>query len=328
MSRVLGWGLLGTGRINRSLIPAIRNSSRCRLVAVSSRNPETARIYSREWQIPKSYGSYADMLADPEVEVVYNSLPNSLHAEWTLKAIEAGKHILCEKPLAITLAEVDAILAASRRMGVVVTEAFMYRHHPQTIKIQELIKAGLVGKIWLVRSAFSFQLTRKGDIRLDPGLGGGSLWDVGCYPVSITRALLESEPVEVNGWQVLGSTGIDLSFVGQMRFPGEVAAQIDSSFSAPSRQFLEIVGDAGSLTIEQPFTPRGEGEAIFKQDNREDVLTMPEGDAYLGEVEDLAGAVLQGDTPRISLADSRRNTAALLALYESARLGRPVALSD
>ncbi len=159
-TKVLNWGLLSTARINRSLIPPLRASKRNHLLAVASRSQESADAYAKEWKIPRAHGSYEALLADPEIDVIYNPLPNHLHAEWTIKAIEAGKHVLCEKPLALSVDDVDAIAAAAQKHGRVVAEAFMYRHHPQTLKVQELVQSGSLGTLKLLRGSFSFVLDR------------------------------------------------------------------------------------------------------------------------------------------------------------------------
>src|SRR5918996_321877 len=217
-NKVLNWGLLSTARINRALITPLRASKRNHLLAVASRTQESADRYAREWKIPRTHGSYEALLADPEIDVIYNSLPNHLHAEWTIKAVEAGKHVLCEKPLALSVEEVDAIQVASRKHGRVVAEAFMYRHHPQTLKVQEIVQSGALGDLRLIRGSFTYVLSGDGDVRLDPAMGGGSIWDVGCYPISYARMIAGAAPLEVFGWQVIGETGIDETFVGQMRF--------------------------------------------------------------------------------------------------------------
>src|SRR5512133_1486937 len=166
-NKVLNWGLLSTARINRALIPPLQVSKRNQLFAVASRTQEAADKYAREQKIPRAYGSYEALLADPEIDVIYNPLPNHLHAQWTIKAVEAGKHVLCEKPLALSVQEVDAIMAAAQKHGRVVAEAFMYRHHPQTLKVQEIIKSGSLGTLKLIHGSFSFLLTREGDVRLN-----------------------------------------------------------------------------------------------------------------------------------------------------------------
>ena len=174
---VLNWGILSTARINQALIPPLRASDRNRLVAVASRFSERAQAYAREWQIPKAYGSYQELLADEEIDVVYIPLPNHLHVAWAVNAARAGKHVLCEKPLALTAEDVDTIAGTASEAGVVVTEAFMYRHHPQTLKVKALIDEGAIGDLLLVQGSFSFVLDRPEDIRLDPAMGGGSRWD-------------------------------------------------------------------------------------------------------------------------------------------------------
>ena len=323
----LRWGLLGTARINRALIPALRASPRSELAAVASRDRHKGAAYAREWGIPRVLG-YEEMLADRGIDVVYIPLPNSLHAEWTIRAAQAGKHVLCEKPLAVTVEEVDAVAAAAGTHGVVVAEAFMYRHHPQTRRVKELVDEGAIGAVKLVRGAFTFDLTREGDVRLTPALGGGSLWDVGCYPVGYARYLLGAEPVEAFGWQAVGPSGIDEGFYGQLRFGPDVFAQFDSGFRAAFRTRLEVVGRAGTIVVERPFkpTPR-EAILLTRGDTTEEVeVTGPE-ELYLGEVEDMADAVLLGRPAAVSLAESRGNVAALLALYQSARAGAPVALA-
>src|SRR5512138_1361414 len=199
-NKILNWGLLSTARINRALITPLRASKRNRLLAVASRTQESADRYARAKRIRRAYGSYEALLADPEIDVIYNPLPNHLHAEWTIKAVEAGKHVLCEKPLALSVQEVDTMKSAARRHDRVVAEAFMYRHHPQTLKVQEIVKSGSLGALKMVRGSFSFVLSREGDVRLDPAMGGGSIWDIGCYPISYARTVIGANPLEVFGW--------------------------------------------------------------------------------------------------------------------------------
>jgi xylose dehydrogenase (NAD/NADP) len=326
MDKILNWGLLSTARINRALIAPLNASKRTRLLAVASRSQSSADAYARERNIPRAHGSYEALLNDPEIDVVYNSLPNHLHAEWTIRALRAGKHVLCEKPLALTLAEVDALTSASKETGKVVAEAFMYRHHPQTLKVREIVGSGGLGRLQLIKGAFTFTLRREEDVRLRQEMGGGSLWDVGCYPISYARTIVGAEPLEVFGWQVQGPTGIDVSFVGQMRFRNDVHAQFDCGFNSPSRSFIEIIGTDATLNIPVPFKP-GEKEVVqLTRGDQTETVEVRGQELYIGEVEDMADAILLGKPPRVSLADSRGNTAAILALLESAQSGRPVAL--
>ncbi|HXF85480.1 MAG TPA: Gfo/Idh/MocA family oxidoreductase [Anaerolineales bacterium] len=323
MSKTLNWGFLSTARITRALIPPLQASKRNQLLAVASRSQEVADAYAKEKKIPRAYGSYEALLADPEIDVIYNPLPNHLHAEWTIKAVQAGKHVLCEKPLALSVEEVDAIREAARKHGRVVAEAFMYRHHPQTRKVQEIVQSGSLGTLKLIRGSFTFFLTREGDVRLKPEWGGGSIWDVGCYPISYARTVVGEEPLEVFGWQVTGPTGIDETFVGQMRFRNDVIAQFDSSFVIPFHAFMEIVGSEGTLNIPRPFKP-GENEKIYlTRGEKTETIKIKGWELYLGEVEDMADAILLGKQPLISLEDSRANVAVIVALLESARTGKP-----
>jgi len=323
-NKILNWGLLSTARINRALIPPLRASKRNQLVAVGSRTLESAEKYAREWKISRTYGSYEALLADPEIDVIYNSLPNHLHAEWTIKAVEAGKHVLCEKPLALTVEEVDAIRDAARKHERVVTEAFMYRHHPQTLKAQELVRSGSLGDLRLIRGSYTYMLSREGDVRLDPAMGGGSIWDVGCYPISYARSVIGAEPIEVFGWQVTGPTGIDNTFVGQMRFEHEVYAQFDSSFVTPLHAFMEVIGSEGTLNIPKPFKPGTDDKIYLTRGDKTETIHFKGQELYLGEVEDMTDAILLGREPRISLEDSRANVTVIRALLESARLARSV----
>jgi len=324
--RKLNWGLLSTARINQALIPVLKASRRNRLAAVGSRSAKSAKAYARQWGISRAHGSYEDLLADPEIDVIYVSLPNHLHAEWTVKALQAGKHVLCEKPLALTLDEVDQMEQAAVRSGKVLAEAFMYRHHPQTLKVMDIMTSGSLGTLQLIKGAFTFNLTRAADIRLTKETGGGSIWDVGCYPISYTRMVTGSEPVEVFGWQVLGEGGVDESFLGQMRFPDGVWAEFDCGFRSPSRWYMEIVGTKGALSIPSPFKPGLRESITLTRDKAAETIKIPGEELYRGEVEDMADAILSGKKPRVRVADSRGNVAAILGLREAARSGRAVLL--
>ena len=189
---------------------------------MASRTQAAADAYAREWGIPRAHGSYEALLQDPEIDVIYVSLPNHLHAEWTIKALQAGKHVLCEKPLALTLDEVDRNAAAAQASGRVLAEAFMYRHHPQTLQVMEMVSQRRTGHTAADQGGIHIHLEAARDIRLREETGGGSIWDVGCYPISYARMVAGAEPVEVFGWQVLGSGGVDESFLGQLRFPNGV----------------------------------------------------------------------------------------------------------
>lgn len=323
---ILRWGLLSTARINRSLIPPLRASPRNRLIAVASRDLAKAEAYARAWNIERAFGSYEAMLESPDIDVVYISLPNSLHAEWTIKALRAGKHVLCEKPLTTCVEDVDAIAAAAQEAGRIVAEAFMYRHHPQTLKVQSLIAQGAIGDVRLVRGSFTFTLTDRANVRVNADLDGGSIWDVGCYPISYARAMFGAEPIEAFGMSFIGPGGVDETFVGTLRFGENAYAQFDCGFCAPFRTHMEIVGSEGIIIIPRPFKPTAH-ETIYigKASDRLEPLAIEGPELlYLGEVEDMADGILNGSAPRISLHDSRANVAAIVALLRSAREGRPV----
>jgi D-xylose 1-dehydrogenase (NADP+, D-xylono-1,5-lactone-forming) len=259
--------------------------------------------------------------------VVYISLPNNLHCEWTIRAAQAGKHILCEKPLALDVGEVDAMTAAARKAGVVLAEAFMYLHHPQTTMVKQMVDAGAIGKLLHIQGAYTFPLRPEGQTRLDASMGGGSIWDTGCYPISFARYVAGAEPVEVFGWQVLGPTGVDEAFVGNLRFPGDVHLQFDSGFHTPMRPRFELAGTEAILSVLQhPFNPGFNGGIRLIRRDREEIVKVPEQLNYLGEVEDMADAILLGKEPLISLKFSRGNTATITALLRSAREGCAVSL--
>lgn len=324
MKKLLNWGLLSTARINQALIPPLRASERNSLVAVASRDARRAEAYAKQHAIPRSYGSYEALLADPEIDVVYNPLPNHLHAEWSIRAAQAGKHVLCEKPLALTVNEVDRMTEAAQQSGTILAEAFMYRHHPQTLAVQKAVQDGQIGDIQLIRGSFSFTLQRPEDFRWTPEFGGGALWDVGCYPVSFTRMLVGNPPEEVFGWQVATPDGVDQTFIGQLRFSGGVLAQFDCSFNLPHQTVMEIRGTQGILIVPAPFKPDPKQKPYILKDNRKRQITFKNPDLYLGEVEDLADAILFGKSPRVSLSESRENIATLKALLLSARENRVV----
>jgi D-xylose 1-dehydrogenase (NADP+, D-xylono-1,5-lactone-forming) len=322
----LRWGLLSTARINKALIPPLQLSKRNTLLAVASRSQEKATAYAREQKIKRAYGFYEALLADPEIDVIYNPLPNHLHTEWSIKAVEAGKHVFCEKPLALSLADVDAMTAASTRTGKLISEAFAYRAHPHMRKIKEIISSGKLGKIKMVHGSFTFVMTNQDDIRWDPQMGGGALWDIGCYPLSFTRTVLGTEPNEAYGWQVTSPSGIDEVFAGQLRFPGDIFFQLDCSFKIPFHAFMEIVGDEGTLNIPEPFNNAATKKLYLTRAGKTSTIVVKGPDPYQAEVENFADAVLLGKAPATSLADSRLNTAAILAFLESAKTGKPVTL--
>ena len=326
MADKLRWGILSTARINDALLKPLRVSRRNELAAVSSRTQDNADAYARKVKVKRAYGSYQALLVDPEIDVIYNPLPNHLHAEWTIKAVQAGKHVLCEKPLALTVKEVDAIADASGKSGKVVAEAFMYRTHAQTLKVKEIVDGGMLGKVKLIHGSFTFIMTNPDDYRLNPEMGGGGLWDIGCYPLSYIRMVLSTEPVEVYGRQVEGPSGVDEVFSAQMRFPNDILAHFDCSIKVPFHVFMEIIGDEGTLIIPKPFNPGARETLFLIKGSKTETIAVKGTDPYVSEVEDMSDAILLGRPPRVSLADSRGNVAVTQALFESARTGKPVTM--
>lgn len=322
----LRWGLLSIARINRAVVPPIQSSHRSELSGVASRDLAKAQAYAHQWGIPRAYESYEAMLADPDINVVYNPLPNHLHAAWSIKCAEAGKHVLCEKPFALSVAEVDQVAAAAQANGVVIAEAFMYKHHPQTLKVLDLLAQRAIGDLIAIKGAFTFTLDRAGDVRWSPDWGGGSIWDVGCYPISFACLIAQAAPVEVFGWQQLGPSGVDVAFVGQLRFAGGLVAQIECGFSSPYRTWLEVVGTQGALYVDKPFRPAGDVAISLNYEDRVEIVKVRDHALYQGEIEDMECAVLDGQPPRIPLADSRIVVAAISVLLESARSGQVVRL--
>ncbi len=324
------WGLLSTARINRRLIPAIRASARGRLVAVASRTPAAAQVYATEWRIPLAFGSYAALLASDAVDAVYISLPNHLHAEWSLRALEAGKHVLCEKPLALSLAEVDAMIAASQATGRVLMEGFMYRCHPQTKLVGEWVRSGRLGVVRQVRGVFNFPLQpRAGNVRLVPTYGGGCLWDVGVYPLSLAQYILGAAPTQAAGWQWVGETGVDEWFAGQLLYPAGQTAHITAGFRGAFETRAVVVGDDGRLEIARPFVGLEETKesVIFVgRDGARQELPIPSQNLYLGEVEDIHAAALDGVPTTVTLAESRAHVQTVLALYHAAQTGQVVTI--
>jgi len=325
------WGLLSTAHINRRLIPALRGSRRGELVAIASRSLPAARAYADQWKIPLAFGSYEEMLSSGKIDAVYISLPNHLHAQWSIRALQAGLHVLCEKPLALSLSDVDAMTNASRENNRCLAEAFMYRHHPQTKIVAEWVSSGRLGKVVLIRAAFAFALQDSENVRMIPEFGGGSLWDIGCYPVSLAQLILGEAPEWVSAAQVLGPSGIDETFSGQMRYTHGALAQFTCSFHTPFFMAAEILGEKGRLELKKPFLGMDDGRrhlTYYSSDGESQVVSVPKQKLYLGEVEDMHAAILDGTPNLLTLEESRCHVQTILALYESARQGQSLLVNQ
>jgi xylose dehydrogenase (NAD/NADP) len=259
MRAPLRWGILGCARITRrGLVPGIRASGAGVLHALASRDPATARARAAEFGIPRAHDSYEALLEDPDVDAVYIPLPNELHRPWVIAAADAGKHVLCEKPLALDGPEAEGMVAHCRDRGVLLMEAFMWRHQPRALQLRRLIREGAIGALRLIRSSFSFPIAA-GDWRLDPARGGGALWDVGCYGVSAARFFAGAEPADVRSIAHVGPTGVDLTLTALLEFPGGVLATVDCSFEQPYRCSCELVGTRGVIEVPDAFLPPAQG---------------------------------------------------------------------
>ncbi len=321
------WGLLSTANINRHLIPAIRASRRGDLVAVASRTQERADEYAQEWDIPTAFGSYDQLLQSGAVDAVYIGLPNHLHAEWTIRALRSGLHVLCEKPFTLSLKEMDAVIDAAAETGKVVAEPFMYRHHPQTKLLGEWVQDGRLGDVRLVRGVFSFIVRQRDNVRLVAEYGGGSLWDIGVYPISFAQYVFGGPPTHVSGFQMLGDTGVDEMFTGQLRYAGDRLAQVSSSLCTTQHTAFEIVGTEGRLHLSRPFVGVEAGRITYHPaQGQPEILEVPDKALYLGEVEDMHAAILDGAEPYLSLQETRDHIRTTLALYAAARSGQIIEL--
>jgi xylose dehydrogenase (NAD/NADP) len=315
------FGFLTTANIGDRVLRGARKSDRVEVVAVGSRDLRRAETHARERGLERAYGSYEELLADPDLDAVYIALPNVFHVEWAIRALEAGKHVLCEKPLARDPTEVERAFDAAERAGRVLMEGFMYRHHPQMRKLRELVDDGAIGELRVVRATFSFVLDRPADVRWDPELGGGSLLDVGCYCVSGCR-LLAGEPEVVYAEQTLAPSGVDVRFAATLRFPNDVLGHFDCGFDTLGRS-LEAVGPEGSLHVPDPWIVDTWGLEL-RRDGEIERIEVEKRNKYQLELENLADAIRGEAEPLLGRAESVGQARALDALLRSAADGRPV----
>ena len=324
-------GLVSTANINKEILRGAAESDLVDVVAVGSRDGAKARAYATEHEIERAHASYEDLLADDAVDAVYVSLPNGMHHEWTMHALAAGKHVLCEKPYTRNAAEVEEAFAAADAAGLVLTEAFMYRHHPQTATVRELVADGAVGKLCAVKSTFTFPLDDLSNVRALPELDGGALMDVGCYCISGIR-LIAGEPEHVRGEQVTGTTGIDMAFHGILRCANDVVGQFEASFRSPKRQRLEIVGEDGVLTVEAPWRVDWGGKVTLarrsggEEATEVETVTVDTASSYRLELDNLADAVAGRAPALVGSDDALGQARTIEALYRSATEGRVVEL--
>ncbi|MEA2332297.1 MAG: hypothetical protein QOH58_2435 [Thermoleophilaceae bacterium] len=316
-------GLLSTARINELLVGGARQVDEVEVVAIGSRDRARAEQQAAALGIERALGSYEAVLEDPDVDAVYVALPNALHVEWSIRALEAGKHVLCEKPMARSPEQVERAFDAAEAAGKVLTEAFMWRHHPQARLLRELLPR--VGELRTVRAQFSFPLSRAGDVRLSAQLEGGALMDVGCYCVSGTR-LVAGEPLEATGQQVTGGDGVDMRFAATMRFAGDVLAHFDCAFDVTDRAELEVAGSEGALVLRDPWHAHDPVIEVRGADGLLEQVEAERGDAYAYELRDFAAAAAGERPPLFGRVDAVGQARAITALYESAASGARVAL--
>ena len=324
------WGILSTANIGRkAMIPALKASEMAEVRAVASRDLDKARQFADELQIAQAYGSYQDLLEDDEIQAVYIPLPNHLHKAWSIRAVRAGKHVLCEKPLALTAEDCEEMKSTAEAHGVLLMESFMYRHHPRIIAAREMVKSGKIGELKIIDTAFTFRLKDENDIRWKPEMGGGAVMDVGCYCINICRLMAGREPQVVQARAEWASSSVDEELVGMLDFGGGLMAHFDCGFNMESRQRCIIAGTDGYLSLPRTFTP-GIEETIIKVHKGKNSLVKHRFDGvdeYRLIAEDFMRSIAKG-TPPYDANDAAANMRVIQACLESARQnGSPVVIS-
>jgi D-xylose 1-dehydrogenase (NADP+, D-xylono-1,5-lactone-forming) len=318
------WGLLSTATIAADLLPGFRRSPGNELVAVASRDDRRSRAYAETHSIPTSYPRYDDLLADDAIDAVYIPLPNALHAEWVRKALECGKHVLCEKPLTPTADEAEQLFRLAEEKGLALAEAFMYRYHPKTLRVRGLLQEGAIGELRTIRTSFTFRVADPStDIRYSAELAGGALRDVGCYCVSFSTFAADAAPVEVHGVARMAATGVDERFYGTLVFPNGPVAQFDCALDLPLTLGVTLVGSEGEIRVPMPWYAHLEPHSIHLTRAGETVEIDGRGpNAYELEIEDLA-AVIRGERPpQIPAEETLRNLRVMESLRSSAGLSQ------
>jgi xylose dehydrogenase (NAD/NADP) len=319
------WGLVSTAAINDAILDGAAESPAVDVIAVGSRDEDRARAYARELGLERAYGSYEALLADPEIDAVYISLPNRLHVEWTLRALDAGKHVLVEKPFSRYPDQVEEAFDRADSAGLILSEGFMWRHHPQTRRVTELIDSGAIGRVRVARAAFAFDLvTERGaaDTRFDPALDGGALMDVGCYCISALR-LVGGEPERARGEQAVGVSGVDVVFVGALAFADEVLGHFDCGFVVPRRAALEVVGDEANIFVPDPFTPTVPGLEVRRPAVEPEAIPVEPANAYRLELENVSAAIRGEGGLLLGRDDALGQARTIEALYGSAASAAP-----
>jgi D-xylose 1-dehydrogenase (NADP+, D-xylono-1,5-lactone-forming) len=327
-------GVIGAAKIARAFLAGVAQSKRVVVTTVASRQLAKAQAFAADTGLPRALGSYEALLADPAIDAIYNPLPNSLHAEWSIRAVEAGKHVLCEKPLAMSANEARAMFAAAAKHGRHLVEAYPYRSQPQTLKLAELIAAGAIGRVRLIRASFGVYFDDPTNIRLIPDLGGGSLMDAGSYAVSLALLVAGAAPVRVHAMQQTAATGVDISMAATLEFQSGVLAQISSSFATSYHRHALISGDNGSIETAYLNHPPIGGPAVLHVRRGRmvtdaiETITTAEGNGFLAEADAFQQLVAHGPAAwnGATPAQSIQIAATLEAIAESARTGQTVSL--
>jgi len=330
---VVRYGLLSTAQIGLNAhLPASYDSKNSEIVSVSSRTAAKAEAAAKKHNIDRWYGSYEEQLADPDMDAVVNSLPNGMHAEWTIKAAEAGKHILCEKPLAVSAEECHRMIDAANANNVVLVEAFTHRWNPHMRMARKLVAEGAIGEIQTIDSALCFNIAEPdGNVRFSQELAGGALWDAGCYAVYATRFVMSAEPVQVRGMSHdSGDWGIDTTFSGSMKFANGAIGNITTNMEQPFRCYITIDGSKGRIEIPGMFDDSGP-ITIKRGDGRNgektEIISTPAPYRFVVQFDEFSECVLTGKKPEYPAEDGMRNTAVVEALYKAANSGTAVDLS-
>lgn len=329
----LRWGILGTGNIAKQFADGVRRAERGEIVAVGSRSDDSARSFAATFGVSRAHASYDALLADADVDAIYLSLPNSMHREWTLKALAAGKHVLCEKPMAATVAEVEEMFAAADRAGRVLIEAFMYRAHPQTAAIVQAVRSGAIGTLRSIRTSFCFRVRQPvGNIRFDASLQGGALMDVGCYCVSFSRLLVGADPIEIKAIATHHAGSVDEQTAVIMKYANGVTAEFTCGMGLQADNTAHVCGDEGYLTVAWPWKPPVGGTEIIvrgavppRQDQKDPskplaapeprVIAVPnDRPLYAIEADAFAASVLDGAPPFVAREESLGNARTIEAI--------------
>lgn len=322
MGKRIRWGVIGTANIAKAaVIPAIQAATDNEVVAIASRSRDRAREYAGERDIARYYGDYRELIDDSEIDAVYVPLPNRLHREWSVEAVRAGKHVLCEKPLAMDAAECLEMKHAADENNVLLMEAFMYRFHPRTEMVKRMVDEGALGRLSTIEASFTFRLTKPENIRFSAELGGGALMDVGCYCVNVIRTMTDEEPTLVSALSVPTESGVDGRLTGLMEFPSGLHAHFDCSLLDERRERYIVAGETGYLEVDGAFLP-GDQDVVVKESRGrkgETLHTIKGVDEYRLMVEHFADCIAQGKKPRYNVEEAAANMRAIEALKKSAR---------